>query len=274
MNMRNGPARCFEARGFSLVELMVVICVVAVLTALLMPSLSRAREQARRVVCGSQMRQFALALVNYDYAHKQLPPGNDGTRGGPIGGGVHIILRNEYNIPKKLTICPSGYPPRDVNRQWDDNNTPAGLGYYYLAGHGNRSTFPASFGWDPSGFPLRSLGYFPLLSLVKDSPHAFVKLPVSRLPLMKDNSYWVNTSLYASGYNPPSGQPHQFLSPLPSHEGARPYSAEGGNVLFGDARVEWHNQQPGVSWAYCHAAGNAGYWLPSDPAPSGASLLN
>ncbi len=259
--------------GFTLIELLVVITIVGVMLALLMPSISRSREQARRVVCGSQMRQFNIALVVYDYAYKELPPGNDGTRGGPIGAGVHIILRDQYNIPKKLTICPSGVPPRDTNRQWDDNNTPGGLGYLYMAGHGNRSSFPASFGWDPSGFPERASGYFPMISYIKTSPHSFAKLSPDRLPVMKDNSYWVNVALYASGYNPPTGQPHQYLSPLPSHQGVKAYSAEGGNVLFGDGRVEWHNQMPGASWLYSHNGGNAGYWLPRDTVPTTASFL-
>lgn len=260
-------------RAFTLIELLIVITIMGVLVALLIPTVDRAREQARRVVCASQMRQFNHAITVYDYAHKELPPSNDGTRGGPIGAGVHIILRDQYNIPKKLTICPSGYPPRDTNRQWDDNNTPGGLGYLYMAGHGNRSSFPTTFGWDATAFDQRTLGYFPLLSFIKTSPHPYTKLPPGRLPVMKDNSYWVNPALYHSAYNPPTGQPHQFLSPLPSHQGVVPYNAEGGNVLFGDGRVEWHNQKPGESWLYSKNGGNAGYWLPTDGPPPTASYL-
>jgi prepilin-type N-terminal cleavage/methylation domain-containing protein len=265
-------------RAFSLIELLVVITIVGVLVSLVIPSISKSREQARRVVCASQMRQMNLVFTAYDYSFKELPPGNDGTKGGPIGASVHIILRDEYNVPKKMTICPSGVPPRDTNRQWDDNNAIGGLGYQYQAGHGNRPSFPASFGWDASGFPLRTVGYFPMLSYIRRSPHAFVQLPPGQLPVMRDNAYWVNPSLYASAYNPALGSstgplPHQYLSPFPSHVGPRAYSAEGGNILYGDGRVDWQNMRPGESWLFSQAGGNSGYLNPrGGPPPVTAPL--
>jgi prepilin-type N-terminal cleavage/methylation domain-containing protein/prepilin-type processing-associated H-X9-DG protein len=51
--------------GFTLIELLVVIAIIAVLMGVLMPSLNKAREQARRQTCGSRVRQHALALNMY-----------------------------------------------------------------------------------------------------------------------------------------------------------------------------------------------------------------
>jgi prepilin-type N-terminal cleavage/methylation domain-containing protein/prepilin-type processing-associated H-X9-DG protein len=64
-------ARC----GFTLVELLVVVGIIAVLIAMLMPALGRARETARRVNCMSNLRQLATAWLAYAQANKgQLVP--------------------------------------------------------------------------------------------------------------------------------------------------------------------------------------------------------
>src|SRR5690606_38709681 len=63
-----------QARGFTLVELLVVIAIIGVLVALLLPAVQAAREAARRAQCNSQMKQYGLAVLNYESARKELPP--------------------------------------------------------------------------------------------------------------------------------------------------------------------------------------------------------
>jgi type II secretory pathway pseudopilin PulG len=59
--------------GFSVLELLVTIAVLAILLALLMPAVQTSREAARRVECGNKLKQVGLALHNYHDSHHILP---------------------------------------------------------------------------------------------------------------------------------------------------------------------------------------------------------
>jgi prepilin-type N-terminal cleavage/methylation domain-containing protein len=58
MNMNRG-------RAFTLIELLVVVSVIAILLAILMPGLRKTRDAARRIRCGSRLRQWGVAIQMY-----------------------------------------------------------------------------------------------------------------------------------------------------------------------------------------------------------------
>ncbi len=78
-------------RGFTLVELLVVIAIIGVLIGLLLPAVQAAREAARRSSCSNNLRQFGLALLNYESSQRQFPP-TDARTSSTAGWSLHARL--------------------------------------------------------------------------------------------------------------------------------------------------------------------------------------
>ena len=95
-------------QAFTLIEILVVVAIIALLIAILIPSLHVAREQARRGVCAQNIRQMNMACIQYadsdrggNYMFNRNPAGyNNGT-----DSLLHIIPR--YLKDPRVAICPS-----------------------------------------------------------------------------------------------------------------------------------------------------------------------
>lgn len=88
-----------EPRGFTVIELLVVVSIIALLVALLLPSMRKAKETALRVKCVARIRQMSAALVTYTADHDSYFPAFPE----PLAGGVNHV-RHQYGtwIPPML----------------------------------------------------------------------------------------------------------------------------------------------------------------------------
>ncbi len=136
---RDGKSRY---NGFTLIELLVVIAIIALLAAILFPVFGRARENARRTSCLSNMKQLGLGMMQYVQDYDDVYPGHFGGNGGserwPQMINPYVKSNQIYNCPSRAGDFPYtgdyntagriGYGMNDwLNKYWEADSTLASI---------------------------------------------------------------------------------------------------------------------------------------------------
>ena len=140
--------------AFTLIELLVVIAIIALLLAILIPTLGITKERARRTVCKNNIHQFSIGLNTYAFSNKHALP-----------SGFSDIVDDEHTPvlstktrkmmvdilgDHKVMQCPWLRAPFDADDGWYYPNYGYVIGYNYLGGHGRTPwplTGPANEQW-------------------------------------------------------------------------------------------------------------------------------
>ena len=210
--------------AFTLIELLVVIVIIALLMAILIPSLAIAKERARRVVCSKNVSQFIIGLFIYteDYSNK-LPSGR--SEASPtdehtpvisrqVGDALVAILGDHHTMK-----CPWLKEPFDGDEWWHYEGYGYVLGYNYLGGHDGTP-------WDVIS---------PTMEEWKSPQHS---TDSARMEVVTELNFWVpgDRTFAPHGSRGPINKYHQ-----PNSGGMTPEEAGavGGNIGLLDGSVSW-----------------------------------
>lgn len=230
-------------RAFTLIELLVVIAIIAILAAILFPVFARAREQARKASCQSNLKQIGLGVMQYVQDNDEVYPVARNDRL-PAGKTLWHQAIEPYVKSTQLFVCPTagpvpgsgssgGYslnfcgirtPDTNVNMT-AVRNIGNGFGYYAGSATGTGTVWCTPSGTGPASMPM-----------VQEAANTiFAADPAS-------NGYNSN-GLYLVGYLGPSYIPVLHGGQVGPFYGKNPVVAVepggGGNYLFADGHVKF-----------------------------------
>ena len=184
-----------KSAGFTLVELLVVITIIGILISLLLPAVQAAREAARRLQCGNNLKQLGLGALQHEAAQGWLP--SDGWNnvwvGDPDlgfganqpGGWIYNIL--PYMEQSTFHDIGAGKPDAEKRSLWSGAVATA-LTSLFCPTRRAPTVLPLHQYWQANPYPFENINYSSTMLVACDDyainggPTAWSALPATRVP--------------------------------------------------------------------------------------------
>ena len=229
-----GNARQQKISAFTLIELLVVIAIIAILAAILFPVFARARENARRSSCQSNMKQLALGIIQYTQDYDEMYPlATTGRTSTPVGWADASF---PYIKSYQVFQCPSepSPPPATASDSTDGGYTDY---WYNPALSWNRSLSAPAYN---TGLSMASLAQSSLTIMLGGGGSA------AGNATYRANGCTLSGTIGSSALNAPSATSSCSSTGFANVGGlggsARPHVIHlgGNNYAFADGHVKWY----------------------------------